>query len=138
MPEWVNEVIERINQQVEGIEMRLRQREDEERQEAEWDVVAYRRFIEERDRRREEWADERMGRRRNAQVRTLEVQSQTNGLNGRFTVLTDREQGVHEEHTENRMMKVNQEGRKTASIQRSDLYRQSEEPKVSRKEDGFS
>ena len=54
MPEWKNEVIERINQQVGGIEMRLRQREDEEKQEAEWDVVADTRFIEERDRRLEE------------------------------------------------------------------------------------
>ena len=86
-PEWVEEVIERMNMRVEGFEMRLRQREDEARQEAEWDVVSERRLIKEKHRRSDGWTHERLGRRRNFQVRTLKVQSQTTGLTGRFMML---------------------------------------------------
>ena len=102
--------------------MRLQRREEEARQEAEWDVASERRFIEERDRRLDEWADERMGRRRNVQVRTLKVPSQTNGLTGRFVVLTEREQGVHGEQLEERTTKVSTQGRKTVSIQTEVTY----------------
>ena len=107
-PEWEEEVVERINLQVESIEK---------------EATTTRRWgtsksgVGRSNRpKSEECAEDRRtfvdGRRRNVQVRTLKVQSQTNGLSGTFVVLTEREQGAHEEQLEERMTRISEKGKK--------------------------
>ena len=69
----------------------------------------------------QEYEREISGRLRNVQLRTLKVQSQTNGLKGKFVVLTQREQGVHEEQIEERQIEGGKT-KKTVSIQTEVTY----------------
>ena len=55
-------------------------------------------------------------------MRTLKVQSQTNGLTGRLTALSEREQGADEEQREERTMKVSTQAMGSGSIQTEVTY----------------
>ena len=55
-------------------------------------------------------------------VRTLKIQSQTGGLTERFVVLSEREQGVHDEGTEEREQNLDKVKTKTISTQTEVTY----------------
>ena len=135
-PQWEEDVIEMINARTEVIEEFIerkarQQREQEEANEREWDIVTEGRTVgtagssndhEIRAEGSREYEREISGRLRKVQLRTLKVQSQTNGLKGKFVVLTQREQGVHEEQTEERQFENTKTTKKTVSIQTEVTY----------------
>ena len=129
-PQWEEEIIEMMNTRTEVIEEFIaertrRKREQEEANEKEWDIVGTAGSSndhEDRLERSREYEREISRRMRNVHLRTLKVQSQTNGLNGKFVVLTQREQGVHEEQTEERQIENVKTAMKTVSIQTEVTY----------------
>jgi len=121
-PEWEEEVIERMNATAECMENWIKRREEEERQEAEWDVITEQREVQERDQRWNEWADERLGRTQNVQVRTVKVQSQTSSLSGKFVVLPEREQGIDEEQHKEQVMNMRKETKRSTAVQTHTVY----------------
>ena len=115
----------------EFVQRRIRQREQEAENEKEWDIVTEGQTTgtagssndhEPRTGSSREYEREISGRLRNVQLRTLKVQSQTNGLKGKFVALTQREQGIHEEQIEERQIEEEKTAKRTVSIQTEVTY----------------